>query len=218
MSSPNYTLSELQLIEGLSVRACNVCEQYGLKDLVSIIEYFKKRKNFFGLHNSGRRTDQELTLLCQIYDDGSILSEEEKAYQAIPRFPPLKELSQLQHQVLDDFARQKLLSLSQRGQTCMTFYFRQKITFEGIYRKFIEGKIDIEVDIRNSGPKTEQELISYVKEIYEKYTYVLELSDEILRLGVFKGWVFWQYQVIEAEFKPYEQFFLENRFSGKLRP
>jgi len=210
MDIKNYSLFELQQIEGLSIRAYNICLRHGLNDLSSVIKYFKKHKNFLGLESSGRITDQELTLLCQIYDDVSI--EADSTFDENTRFPILKPLSRLQSKTLDHITWRELYKLSQRGQNCLNALFQSNVTFELIYRNFIEGKNEIEINIPNSGVKTESELISFIKELHQQYFYVLELSEEVLRLEVYKGWLFRNYKLSASDFHFFEQSFLENRF------
>ena len=212
MPTKNYNLFELQMLEGLSVRTLNVCERHGLTDIMSLVQYYKTHKTFLHLKNAGRRTDQELTLLCQLYDDESYEVDEVKFNDAVPYFPPLQPLSQHQRQALDNIARQKFAQLSQRGQNCLISFFQGAVTFEAIYQIFIKDKIEIKVDLPNSGVKTANELVSYIEILYSDYHSILELNDEMLKLEVFKGWLFWKYQVDSSQFKSFEQSFLENRF------
>lgn len=209
-SGKSYNLEELQIEFGLSIRAINACKRDGLRDLSQILSYFKINKTFVGLRNIGRKTDQELTLLCQLYESKSLVENE--LQKTLPSFPILKPLTQTQIIVIDFFIQQRLVQLSSRAKTVLTTLGKGKVSFVFIYRNFIEGKIKIEINLPNLGAKTEQELVSFVKDTFDKYELVLALDDELLLLDAFKGWLFFEFKVEESEFSHFAQHFLEKRF------
>lgn len=213
MPSKNYTITELQHLEGLSVRTVNVCERYGLTDLESILAYYSTHENFLNLKNAGRKTDLELTLLCRIYGnddnlDGRQIQAKEKAFA----YPPLEPLSKLQRTALNDATRQKFTTLSPRAQNCLTTLFKDELTFEVIYKEFIENKAFIEIDLQNSGAKTNKELLEYITKLLTFHTDILQFDENTLWLKSFTGRLNWIFKVTEEEFEPFKQAFLGKRF------
>ena len=61
-------IAELYLLEGLSVRSINVCHSVNVKTLGELLDFYNdKRNNFSLIRNSGVKTNQELTNLCEKY-------------------------------------------------------------------------------------------------------------------------------------------------------
>lgn len=209
MSFNNYSLLELQQIEGLSTKAYNVCLRHGLTDLISILKYFKIHNHFLNLESSGRKTDQELTLLCQFYADTSNFVD--STFDDDTRFPNLQDLSMHQNKALNYITSRELSKVSQRTRNCLAL-FLNNVTFNSVYKNFIEGKNKIEINLPNSGLKTESELIYFIKELLRQYYFILGLNEDLLRLEVYKGWLFQKYKLKTSDFLDFEQSFLENRF------
>jgi hypothetical protein len=212
MSSDKYTLTELQRLEGLSVRTVNICERYGLTDLDSIISYYKVHQHFLNLQNAGRRTDQELTMLCRLYLDHELAKREEKEENNEPHFPKLATLTRLQSLAINNFVNHKFESLSPRAQNRILPILKNDISFEKIYRYFIENKSFIEITLPSSGVKTSQELKSYIEDIYSEYQEILNLDPDRLRLRTFSSWLYLHFRLKQSDFEPFSQSFLEKRF------
>lgn len=65
---PNYSLDDLSQIEGLSIRAITICENYELTNLEKILHfYFIEKESFKHLRNCGKNTDEELVAICKKY-------------------------------------------------------------------------------------------------------------------------------------------------------
>ena len=60
MEESNEVRTNNILLETLSLRALNVCRNYGFDNVEQVIEYYKKNKSFLGLKNCGANTDKEL--------------------------------------------------------------------------------------------------------------------------------------------------------------
>jgi hypothetical protein len=59
------TIDEIFLCKKISIRTRNICKYNGLNDLQSIINYYRNKSTFLNLRNCGRKSNEELILLCE---------------------------------------------------------------------------------------------------------------------------------------------------------
>ncbi|AXE17953.1 hypothetical protein DR864_09505 [Runella rosea] len=67
MSKHKIQINEIFSHENISIRSFTVCKNNGLKDLKSILNYYKKNKTFINLRNCGNKSNKELITLCIKY-------------------------------------------------------------------------------------------------------------------------------------------------------
>lgn len=58
------TLEELYYDEYISTRTYNVCKKHGLNNVTDIQNFYKQKGNFSLLHNLGKKSNEELLLIC----------------------------------------------------------------------------------------------------------------------------------------------------------
>lgn len=215
MSLNNYSLYQLQQIEGLSVRTCNICRRNGLTDLKSIIKHYRERKTFLNIESAGVRTDQELTLLCELYIENMTDHKEVEGgggNENISYFPTLPSLSESQKQVLNSFTHRKFIALSRRGQNRLTSLFKTNfLTYENIYKRFIAGNVSIDIELFSTGI-TNKELTDFVRDLFSYHQYLVGLSVDSFRIESFKNWLHGYFNIDNIDFTSFEKPFIGRRF------
>jgi hypothetical protein len=63
------TIDEIYNCEDLSTRSINLCKENYLRDLTSILLYYRNNKSFLKLKNCGKNSNDELVLICLKYSD-----------------------------------------------------------------------------------------------------------------------------------------------------
>lgn len=109
----DISLKELAYRDWLSVRAVNICEKCGLLTLNQILSFYQKHSSFMKLQNCGKKTETELTDLCDKYKEFNIVIEV-KDYENT--FGINNELNPLKRSTLNRHIEYLISNLNVRAQ------------------------------------------------------------------------------------------------------
>lgn len=129
----SISISELMKLENISVRSYNVCHVNNLKDIDSILNYYKLHGDFKGLWSCGVITNLELTELCRKYEDGLIVPPG-RIRETIPAetsFTTIDSLSAAQKNVLNVLVKDQFKLLSNRTRKALKTHLGY-VTIENI--------------------------------------------------------------------------------------
>jgi hypothetical protein len=182
------SINELKVLEGLSVRAYNVCMNGRLKNIAEIVSYYTKYGNFLRIRNCGRKTDNELVTLClkyrsmlieiPSYDD---LEEEDLAEEIEVVAAPLgmvEQLSQAQVDMLNFYIIYYFLRLSKKTSKILRDILCNDLSLKNVWYSLLQADFDPYKE-EQIGSRSAQEIISMIAAI-KAQAYRIERRGEIL--------------------------------------
>lgn len=129
------SLDEIFEKENISVRAYNLCIDNKLTTVKALGEYFYKNRSFFDLRNCGKKTNEELTAICEKYIERSA------EIYGFKKENPLEEvvnaLSRIQREVINSFISVNTNSLSVRSRNAITSYLEGNLKIKNFAEKIL---------------------------------------------------------------------------------
>ncbi|MBA3985738.1 MAG: hypothetical protein H0X63_03990 [Flavobacteriales bacterium] len=155
------TIEEIYYSEDISVRACNVCNDNGLKDLSAILNYYRENKTFNSLRNCGKKSNEELTSIClkYIYSDG--IEQLELPKTENPLISLISNLTRTQREIINSFIDITFNHLSNRSKNAITSFLKSNLKIRNICDKILANEGFNILEIKNVGRKSVTELNSF---------------------------------------------------------
>jgi hypothetical protein len=155
------SLDELSLKEELSVRSYNVCRLNGLKDILSIIEYFFQNNKFIELRHCGAKSNDELTKLSLKYIETLELTNtnNEKVENEIAI--KISNLTLEQRSIINDYIVINIEKLSERSKNALVNYLDNDLKIKNFGKKIFEKDVFDVFQIRHVGNKSAIELKNF---------------------------------------------------------
>lgn len=168
------TIDEIYKNETLSVRSYHVCRYNGLETLKEIIEFYRENRSFNKLRNCGKKSDEELTELCNKYKNIDFIFQEIFPVKFENKFKIIiSELSRNQREVINSFIQVNTNSLSVRSQNGIKALLENNLKIKNFADKILfEDGFDIK-KIKNIGAGSVSELEIYI-DIVEGF--IIEVS------------------------------------------
>ena len=128
----------------LSVRAYNACSDNKLTNLGLLLDFWYEKGDFISFRNIGRKTEEELSSLCQFYfsklpeyfvTNGSARLEDIPATNST-----LDSLSEYHVSAINVFIQDRLKQLSTRAINALNNDLLQSVDFKNIRGRFFKNK------------------------------------------------------------------------------
>ncbi len=172
------TLNQLSYLEEISVRSLNVCEDNGLLDLASMISYYQENKTFTNLKNCGRKSDEELTVICLKYIDKGNVEYSELVNKENKIIILISSLTRTQIEVINSFIETNSILLSKRSKNAITSFLNGNLKIHNICDKILAiERFNIQ-EIKNVGEKSVLELKHFIESIIEFIEKVAIVKNE----------------------------------------
>lgn len=153
-------IEEINYSKDISVRSFNVCNGNNLRDLTSILIYYRYNKTFNKLKNIGRKSNEELTALYFKY------SEFNKFF--------IDNLF-AQKNKINSIVNENFKKLSIRSQNGLNKYLNNDLDICNIYIKIFSNKKFTPLNLNNIGNNSIPEINTFINEI--KYL-VFHMNEE----------------------------------------
>jgi hypothetical protein len=163
-------------LESISIRTYNICIYNNLKDLISILSFYKRNDfSFEKLRNCGRKTNLELTNLCNKYYnkfEKELLEfkpefEDEDLKKDILLQKIICKLDEKQIEIINYKVSVYFETLSRRTKNSLIFYLNRNFNFENINNKLIKINNLNNIEIKNAGTKTLLEINTFILTVKE---------------------------------------------------
>jgi hypothetical protein len=185
------TLEDLELYMDISTRAYNVCKKNNILALSDLLAFFIREGGFLKLRNAGRKTTEELEVICQrllsqaTNNPIETLPLEAKNQQLswIKEIAP-SNLSEAQIQLLNAYILQWHGALTIRTQNALNNFLKDKIDYFAFHYFFFEKQIQKD-KIKNVGNKSFQEIEEFVDRVRRIAKEIRLQSDEPLKADLF---------------------------------
>jgi hypothetical protein len=171
----DISLEELTYRDWLSVRAINICQKFGLLSLTQILTYYQKNGSFLKLQNCGKKTEDELTALCEKYKEQRIALEVKDKENT---FALINELNPLKRSTLNRHIEYLISNLSVRAENGI-----RNISKSGSIREILEVIYEPGFNfkkLQNIGDKTVDELKIFKFKISNFLNHLTTLKNEEL--------------------------------------
>lgn len=172
------TIEEIYYSEDISVRSFNVCNDNGLKDLSSILNYFQENKTFNYLRKCGRHSNEELIALCLKYIDKENLGEDESTKTENPLIAKTSNLTRNQREIVNSFIEINLNNLTNRSKNSISTFLNGNLKIKNFSERILTNERFNIQDIKNVGVKSTTELNSFIGLIKRFVENVSNAKDE----------------------------------------
>lgn len=171
MSNSLHDISLIKLadVERLSVRATNVCKSINLHTLSEILKYYQEKGSFKDVKNCGRRTAEELEVLCKKYKKISTEVVKDNTISNINNLNP-KKIS-----IVKKHADFLISNLSIRAKNCIISLEPESDTLK-LIGVILQPDFDF-YRVRNAGEKTVKELEELKKRVQDLILQIKFLED-----------------------------------------
>jgi hypothetical protein len=159
------TLDEIYQKEDISVRSLNICDFNGLKDLDSILFYFKENKTFAKLRNCGKKSDDELSKLCLKYRTSDTTNNNIKKDINVSLHQIITNLKTEQIILVNDFIGINVNKLSNRGKNALVKHLHGELNLNKINDNILTNIHFNYNHIRSAGQKTTIEIKQFINSI-----------------------------------------------------
>lgn len=187
------SIRDMEVFEGLSVRACNVCRNALLTNLSEIVSYYAEYGDFLRIRNCGRKTNKELADICQKYSsmlsEVSSLADVEEEHEEVLELPeeieevstplnPVDQLSQSQVDMLNFYIIYLFLRLSKRTSEAIREILCDDLRLKNVWDILLNADFSPS-KVVPKGSQSAQEITAMVTAINAQ-VYHLDGHDEIL--------------------------------------
>ena len=160
----------------ISVRSYHVCKYNNLNSLRDLKEYFDIHNSFDKLKNCGKKSNEELIRVCNIYGldplGDSLVDRGERCLKSI-----FLKLTRTQREVISSFIFVNTNSLSIRSKNGILLHLNNNIKIKNFTEKIFTDSFDIN-NISNIGAKCIPEIEIYISIIKRFLIEVSESDDE----------------------------------------
>ena len=172
------TLDEIYRKEEISVRSYHVCKDNNLNSVKDLKEYYFKHKTFGKLRNCGRKSNEELIEICNIYQGYHLENRETEIKKENPLKTIISELTRVQREVINSFILVNTNSLSVRSKNAITLHLNGNLKIKNFAQKILLSEKFNVNNIKNVGAKCVPELEIYFSIIKEFLIEVSQSNDE----------------------------------------
>lgn len=194
------TIEQIYNSKDISVRAFNVCNDNGLNDLSSILQYYRKNRSFESLRNCGKKSNLELIAVCVKYFNNIAWNLNESEDKEVLIVDKINKFNRIQREVINSFIETSVNSLSLRSRNAFILYLDKDIKIKNIAERILTNQRFNFQDINNIGSKS-------VIELNEFLSALIRFIEEVSSFEV------------ENDLIPLKnKFFLEKTFSKTTIP
>jgi hypothetical protein len=156
------TIEQIYNSKDISVRAFNVCNDNGLNDLSSILQYYRKNRSFESLRNCGKKSNLELIAVCVKYFNNIAWNVNEFEDKEVLIVDRINKFNRIQREVINSFIETSVNNLSLRSRNAFILYLDKDIKIKNIAEKILTNQRFNFQDINNIGSKSVVELNEFI--------------------------------------------------------
>lgn len=156
------TIEQIYNSKDISVRAFNVCNDNGLNDLSSILQYYRKNRSFESLRNCGKKSNLELIAVCVKYFNNIAWNVNESEDKEVLIVDRINKFNRIQREVINSFIETSVNNLSLRSRNAFILYLDKDIKIKNIAEKILTNQRFNFQDINNIGSKSVVELNEFI--------------------------------------------------------
>ncbi|MDO5608531.1 MAG: hypothetical protein Q4G08_08770 [Capnocytophaga sp.] len=162
-------LKELYVNNKISVRAYRLCVANDIHHMDDLVQLYQQKQHFLALKNCGRKTNEELTLLCKNYNNVSGGKPQGDAISAI------YQLSPMQVDTINCYIQVQLKKLSVRSYNALSLFLNQNFDFIFLSGWLLDNSYSEISKIDNVGKKSQVELQHFFFQIKQ---FSQQLTDD----------------------------------------
>ncbi len=154
-------LADLFEHENISVRSRNVCEDNGIIDLTTLIDYFNENGSFLNLRNCGAKSNLELISFCQKLLPNKTDIKVQIKLEINPIIEAISKLNRAQREIINIFIEVNFKNLSIRSQNALSKLLNHNLKIKSFAESiYINQNFNFK-STRNIGAKSVVELNSF---------------------------------------------------------
>jgi len=171
-------IDEIYRKEKISIRSYHVCKYNELHSVEDLKNYYYKNKSFDKLRNCGRKSNEELIEICNIYQGGysERLDVETKKENTLKKI--ISNLTRVQREVINSYIFVNSHSLSVRSKNAITLHLNGNLKIKNFAEKILLSESFNINNIKNIGAKCVPEIEIYIDIIKDFLVEVSESNDE----------------------------------------
>lgn len=172
------TIDDIYMNDDMSVRSYNICKYNGLTNIEDVQKHYAKYNSFYNLRNCGRKSNEELSELCNKYQ---IITPENDVNEILSKITIdtiILNLTRLQREIINSFIFVNTNSLSIRSKNAISQYLDGNFSVRNFAEKILIDKHFRVHNIDNIGQKSLPELEVYVSIVNDFIIKVSESNNE----------------------------------------
>ena len=173
------SIDDIYNSEHISTSSLNVCNDNGLKDLFSILKYYKENKTFYELKNCDSNSNIELIDFCLKY-----MSFENINFKTSEISFLISNLKKSQINIINNFIQINFENLSNRSQNALTKLLNGNFKIANISEQILCNNTFNANKIENIGKKSNSEINKLIGSISEFIEKVSGFENEIDLISV----------------------------------
>jgi len=172
------TIDEIYEKEDISIRSYNICKYNGLNSIEKLMQYYLTRGSFDKLRNCGRKSSEELIVVCKKYQTIISESTEKNAIHGKSLEEIISSLTRTQREVINSFIVINSDNLSVRSRNGIDKFLDGNFKVKNFAEKLLLSKNLKIKEIDNIGAKCIPELDVYISIVKDFILEVSQLNDE----------------------------------------
>lgn len=171
-------VEELQIKKIISSRTFNICKYNNIKTVDEVIKYYLTKKNFFILRNCGKKSNEELIDVVNLYIDEYSKKIESNISNEHSLNEDINKATRLQREVINRFILEHTEQLSKRSSNALLTYLNGNLKIKNFAENFFSTNVFNIQSINNIGDKCIPEIENYITVIKEFVKKVIQSEDE----------------------------------------
>ncbi|MCK0179670.1 hypothetical protein MWU50_10235 [Flavobacteriaceae bacterium S0862] len=172
------TIEEVFRKEEISVRSYHVCKYNNLNSVKDLQEYYYKHKSFDKLRKCGRRSNEELTEICNKYTEDYLENREIQIKKEAPLKTIISELTRFQREAINSFILVNTNSLSVRSKNAISLLLKGNFKIKNFAEKILLSDSFNVKNMKNVGAKCVPEIETYISIIKDSLIEVSQSNDQ----------------------------------------
>lgn len=155
------TIDKIYRNKEISVRSYNVCKYNDIESVQDLQNYYNKHKSFDNLRNCGRKSNEELIIVCNKYfkeiPESQNFVIKEEFHESV-----ISKLTRVQREVINSFIIVNTKGLSVRSKNAISLHLEGNFKIKNFGEKILFSDSFRINDIKNAGVRCFPEIEEYI--------------------------------------------------------
>ncbi|KUF41723.1 hypothetical protein AS361_01530 [Myroides marinus] len=172
------TIEELFLSNKISARSCNACIDNNLNTIDDLVGYYLENGTFDKLRKCGRRTNEELILVCKSYASSTTLKIVTKTDEREYLEKILADLNKLKRDIVNNYISFSFRKMKARGQNALLLFLDKNLKLRNISELILLNPNFNVSSLKNVGGASVEQIKFFIKDLISFIEHIITIDDE----------------------------------------
>lgn len=172
------TIEELFLSNRISARSFNACIDNKLNTIDDLVSYYLENGTFDKLRKCGRRTNEELILVCESYASSTTLTIVSKTDEREYLEKILTELNKLKRDIVNNYISFSFRKMKARSQNALLLFLDKNLKLRNISELILLNPNFSIASLKNVGEASEVEIKFFIKDLISFIEHITTIDDD----------------------------------------